>query len=331
MSLKDFIHLRLDILGLIPGLGEPADGINCIAYGVESGLSKYGIGEKDAWKDALLSCASMAPVLGWAAAPLKATRWSEKYGGKAGKVFEAIGNLLKKSPCRPKNSFPAGTRVLMADGSHLPIERVRIDDLVHSADPLTGGSGPRRVTATIYTPDDRDFTDITLTSTTGDGLLTSTANHPFWSVSAQAWTLAADLDAGDRLLSADGKPVDIREINHWQGLQAAYNLTVSGLHTYYVLAGGRPVLVHNSGESGPAFETAPNKLRKLSDGEVKKMVGDAHLFKEDALRDTGARDRIVSHYDIYVDKSTGYLFLMPKSQKSYIPTLLHQSGEYWSC
>ncbi|MEV1093432.1 polymorphic toxin-type HINT domain-containing protein [Streptomyces microflavus] len=331
MSLKDFIHLRLDVLGLFPVLGEAADGVNCLAYAGEFIVSKYGIGEKDAWKDALLSCASMVPIFGYAAAPTKAARWAGKYGGKVGGVFEAIGNFFKKSPCKPKNSFPAGTRVLMADGSHLPIERVRIDDLVHAADPLTGSSGPRRVTATIHTPDDRDFTDISLTSTMGDGPLTSTANHPFWSVNAQAWTLAADLNAGDRLLSADGNPVEIREINHWQGLQAAYNLTVSGLHTYYVLAGGKPVLVHNSGESGPAFETAPTKLRKLSDGEVQKMVGDMHLFKEDVLRDAGARDRIVSHYDIYVDKSAGYLFRMPKNQKSYIPTLLHQSGEYWSC
>ncbi|WP_177181903.1 hypothetical protein [Streptomyces sp. TLI_105] len=37
---------------------------------------------------------------------------------------------------------------------------------------------------------------------------------------------------------------------HWQGLQAAYDLTVNGLHTYYALAGANPVLVHNSGGTG---------------------------------------------------------------------------------
>jgi hypothetical protein len=31
----------------------------------------------------------------------------------------------------------------------------------------------------------------------------------------------------------------------------AYNLTVDGIHTYYVLAGDTPVLVHNSGGAGP--------------------------------------------------------------------------------
>ncbi|MGQ5652507.1 hypothetical protein ACUJ8H_21070, partial [Streptomyces sp. EKR5.2] len=29
--------------------------------------------------------------------------------------------------------------------------------------------------------------------------------------------------------------------------QVTYDLTVGGLHTYYVLAGATPVLVHNSG------------------------------------------------------------------------------------
>ncbi|MEU5372653.1 polymorphic toxin-type HINT domain-containing protein, partial [Streptomyces sp. NPDC005951] len=246
MSLKDFIHLRLDILGLIPGLGEPADAVNCIAYGVESGLSKYGIGEKDAWKDALLSCASMAPVLGWAVAPLKATRWVEKYGGKAGEVFEAIGNLLKRNPCSPKHSFPAGTRVLMADGSTRAIEQVRVDDLVHSTDPLSGRSGARAVAATIYTPDDRNFTSIAISGSQTSSSLTATDHHPFWNPETRTWTDAGQLDSGDTLRAADGTSVEITHIRHWKGLQPAYNLSVADLHTYYVLAGVTPVLVHNS-------------------------------------------------------------------------------------
>ncbi|MFI5744168.1 hypothetical protein ACIA9I_38150 [Streptomyces anulatus] len=162
MSLKDFIHLRLDILGLIPGIGEPFDAVNCIAYAVEYGLNKYGIGDKDAWKDAALSCASMIPGLGYAAAPAKAARWVNKYGDKVGGVFETLGNLLKRNPCSPKHSFPAGTRVLMADGSAQPIELVTAGDQVLAADPVSGVTSPRRVLATIYTPDDQDFTGITL-------------------------------------------------------------------------------------------------------------------------------------------------------------------------
>ncbi|MFI1445041.1 hypothetical protein [Streptomyces fructofermentans] len=60
--------------------------------------------------------------------------------------------------------------------------------------------------------------------------------------------------------------------------------------------------------------------------ELDKMVGDAHEFKTDVLSDVQAKDRVIAHYDIYLDKKTGYLFLMPKDQKSYIPTLMHKSG-----
>ncbi|WP_237302806.1 polymorphic toxin-type HINT domain-containing protein [Streptomyces sp. S063] len=269
MSLKDFIHLRLDIIGLFPGIGEPFDAANCIAYGVESGLNKFGIGDKDAWKDALLSCGSMLPIAGWAAAPMKGLRWSEKYGGAVGKVFESINNLFKRNPCSPKHSFPAGTPVLMADGTRLPIEQVRRGDVVYSTDPLSGDSGPRRVVATIYTPDDREFTGITLDGAQEAGELTATDNHPFWNVTAQSWTNAGQLRSGDYLRAPDGTPVKITQIRRWEELQPAYNLTVADLHTYYVLARSTPVLVHNSGGCGWAtrHETAGDVAQKYTPGQ----------------------------------------------------------------
>ncbi|MFA7766353.1 hypothetical protein [Streptomyces sp. NRRL S-448] len=136
MSLKDFIHLRLDEIGLFPVAGEPADAANCITYAVESNIAEYGIGigEKDAWKDALLSCASVVPVAGWLAAPLKATRWANKFGTSIGAVFESLGKLFKNNPCKVGgDSFPAGTRVLMGDGASRPIELVKVGDRVLAA------------------------------------------------------------------------------------------------------------------------------------------------------------------------------------------------------
>ncbi|MFD9359557.1 polymorphic toxin-type HINT domain-containing protein, partial [Streptomyces sp. NPDC060031] len=150
------------------------------------------------------------------------------------------------------NSFPAGTRVLLGDGSTRPIEQVRIGDMVLATDPETGVAGPRRVTATIYTPDDRDFTDLTLA---GGGLLTATDHHPFWSQTAKAWKDAAELTAGEELRTDDGTSVRISAVRHWTTLQPAYNLTVDGLHTFYVLAGPTPVLVHNTKPCGPPLKS----------------------------------------------------------------------------
>ncbi|RSS60534.1 hypothetical protein EF912_09720 [Streptomyces sp. WAC07061] len=244
MSLKEYIHLKLDVMGLLPVVGEWADGGNCIAYALESNLAKYGIGSKDAAKDAVLSCAAMVPIGGWGAAALKGARWGEKFGVKLDGVFDNVIGAFKRNPC--ENSFPAGTRVLMADGTMRAIEKIRIGDKVRATDPITGESGPRSVDATIYTPDDRDFTRITLDASIGGGSLTATGNHPFWSAKTKAWKKAADLNPGDELRLPGGGRAPISRVSRWKDLQPAYNLTVNDLSTYYVLAGSTPVLVHNN-------------------------------------------------------------------------------------
>lgn len=145
------------------------------------------------------------------------------------------------------NSFPAGTPVLMADGTSRPIEHVRVGDSVTATDPETGATSTQHVENTIYTPDDRDFTEFTIAAPNGStSAITSTSHHPYWSENAHDWRDAADLTAGDTLRTPKGEPVRITDTRHWTTLQSAYNLTISNVHTYYVLADGTPVLVHNS-------------------------------------------------------------------------------------
>ncbi len=242
------IHLGLDIIGLIPGWGEPADLINCAIYGVEG----WAFEETDRYIDAGLSCASAIPLGGYVATLAKGKRWYDK----ATNLWDTLSGFRKKfgsnlPPCATPNSFPAGTKVLMGDRSARPIEQIRVGDLVQAADPVTGATGPRRVDNTIYTPDDRDFTDITLDAGSGGGSVTATDGHPFWSETAQQWTDAADLEAGDTLRTADGSSLRIATVRHWSSLKPAYNLTVNGFHTYYVLTGQTPVLVHNANAPGP--------------------------------------------------------------------------------
>ncbi|MFI1471614.1 polymorphic toxin-type HINT domain-containing protein [Streptomyces wuyuanensis] len=134
----------------------------------------------------------------------------------------------------------------MGDRTTRPIEQIKIGDQVLAADPETGESGPRRVDATIHTPDDRDFTSITVDEADGDGSLTATGHHPFWVGSDRKWKNAAALTPEDSLRTPDGGTARINAVRHWTGLAPAYNLTVNDLHTYYVLADNTPVLVHNS-------------------------------------------------------------------------------------
>ncbi|GLV87892.1 hypothetical protein Slala03_75810 [Streptomyces lavendulae subsp. lavendulae] len=145
-------------------------------------------------------------------------------------------------PVIPKRSFPAGTPVLMWDGGIRPIEQIKIGDQVLATDPDTGLTGPRRVDATIYTPDDREFTSLDTAEQQGAGSLTITDHHFFWSENDKKWKNASDPAGG---------PVRITGVRQWTGLQPAYNLTVNDLHTYYVLEVTAPVLVHNTNPVDP--------------------------------------------------------------------------------
>jgi hypothetical protein len=76
--------------------------------------------------------------------------------------------------------------------------------------------------------------------------LRATEDHPFWNATDQEFQRADQLDRGDQLLGPDGQLARVIGIRSGsQKVATAYNLTVDGIHTYYVLAGTTPVLVHN--------------------------------------------------------------------------------------
>ncbi|MFF8679377.1 polymorphic toxin-type HINT domain-containing protein [Streptomyces sp. NPDC015237] len=142
--------------------------------------------------------------------------------------------------------FLAGTKVLMADDSVANIESIHVGDQVLATDPATGETGPRRVTDLIVTEGDKYFVDLTISTPRGEKKLTATEEHPFWSPSEDEWVEAWALDSGMTLRTNDGETVTVRANRFYSQSARTHNLTVEGLHSYYVLAGDTPVLVHNS-------------------------------------------------------------------------------------
>jgi RHS repeat-associated protein len=138
-------------------------------------------------------------------------------------------------------SFSQDTEVLMADGSAKRFEDLRTGDMVLATDPETGEQAPKKIEK-VWVHDD----DLYVLTVDGQRLVT-TEDHPFWNETDQAWNGAQDLDPGDLLRTPTGtaRVDEFDEAKHRKAL--AYNLTVAELHTYYVLAGGTPVLVHNTG------------------------------------------------------------------------------------
>ncbi|MET9881257.1 polymorphic toxin-type HINT domain-containing protein [Actinacidiphila glaucinigra] len=189
-----------------------------------------------------------------------------------------------------RNSFPSDTAVLMSDGSKKPIAEIEPGDKVMATDADTGRTEAHTVTHTIYTSNDTDFADVTIdTGKRKQSKLTATQHHPFWSPSAQAWIDAGKLKTGMTLRTDKGEIVTIRQVKRYRWLHAAYNLTVSDLHTYYVLAGTTPVLVHNSSCGVPSTRVLSS--RNAAFRSAKRDLGIPNGQQPDEVRTTPMTDR----------------------------------------
>ncbi|MGN9778320.1 DNRLRE domain-containing protein [Micromonospora sp. H33] len=169
--------------------------------------------------------------------------------GEARAIGGGMRDLGRRALGRCPNSFTGETRVLMADGSHKRIDQVKVGDKVLATDPTTGRTEVRLVTALIVGSGSKNLVEITVDTDgrKGDrtGQVIATDGHPFWLADQRRWLDAGDLRAGYRFETADHRPVSVVATRKWTEQRQVYNLTVDGLHTYYVLVEDTPVLVHN--------------------------------------------------------------------------------------
>ncbi|MFC4075642.1 DNRLRE domain-containing protein [Salinithrix halophila] len=187
-------HATLDVLGLIPGVGEFADGANAAWYSAEGDYA-----------NASLSAAAMIPFAGWGAT-------GTKLGMKA----------------LPGMCFVAGTKVITDDGEK-PIEEIKVGDKVLSKDEKTGKKSYKKVTR-LY----RRHVDTLYEVHAGGEKIKTTAEHPFWVqdkgwVKAKDLQKGDRLQAADgrqvrvdRVVQRKTKPIKV------------YNFEVEDYHTYFV-------------------------------------------------------------------------------------------------
>ena len=110
-----------------------------------------------------------------------------------------------RAPCR--NSFEAGTLVLMADGTTKPIEDVAAGDSVLAADQATGVAAPREVTDTIVGTGPKLLVQVSVAARATTvplagpypphesvgTMVVATGDHQFWTPDQGVWTTAAEL------------------------------------------------------------------------------------------------------------------------------------------
>ncbi|MFI9364684.1 polymorphic toxin-type HINT domain-containing protein [Kitasatospora sp. NPDC053057] len=180
--------------------------------------------------------------------------------------------------CKGGNSFAPDTPVLLSDGTDKPISDLQPGDKVIATDPETGTTNVEPVTNTIVGSNDRDFTDLTISGPSDpfkSSTITSTQKHPYWDETTQHWTNANELKVGDHLRTADGKTATVLQVHNYQtNPQPAHNLTIADVHTYYVLAGTTPVLVHNSncGSFMQMYEGGGGVIADLNNGALSMAV-----------------------------------------------------------
>lgn len=180
-----------------------------------------------------------------ASAPAAQTAAAEEAAAGSATAATRAAKSEPKSGASPCHSFLPSTKVLMADGDTKAIKNVKAGDKVKATDPQTGKSQTRTVEKLITTKDDEDFATVTIRDGKKTEKITATVTHPFWVTTTHTWTDAGNLKPHTRLRTAAGATVTIQAVSIWHHRHLTHDLTVSTTHTYYVLAGAAPVLVHN--------------------------------------------------------------------------------------
>ena len=229
------------------------------------------------------------------------------------------GVRRQRQVCAKKNSFDGGTPVLLASGRRRPISAIRVGDRVMATDPRTGATRPERVTDLIRGHRAEPLVRLTVSANPyglGAETITATAGHRFWSLVRHAWTDARDLRPGDRLAGAGGTALRVVDRHAYRRTLTAYNLTVAGLHTYYVGGATGAVLVHNDEPDDDVCDAA--------------FQGAGHIYDEIASGKANHKIPGIGSSEADIPKIERYLDDVMKTPPGYSVRSGPQKGaQYW--
>ncbi|MFI6425838.1 polymorphic toxin-type HINT domain-containing protein, partial [Promicromonospora sp. NPDC050880] len=138
--------------------------------------------------------------------------------------------------------FVAGTPVLTVDGVK-PIQDIVVGDKVWTRN-LDTGLDELQLVAETFVHQALALYHLTI----DDQRVSTTAEHPFMTAD-RGWQMAGNLHPGDLLVTPEGttvlQAVQVEE-HDLADIVEVYNFHVENTHTYYVLAGDTPLLVHNA-------------------------------------------------------------------------------------
>ena len=111
----------------------------------------------------------------------------------------------------------------------------------------TPSLAPTAYTTTAHTPAEPPAaaTPQAQATAAGGGTLETTFHHPFYDETQHSFIQAEYLHTGDVLQTPTGT-AQVTALHLFHANTTTYDLTIGTLHTYYVLAGSTPILVHNT-------------------------------------------------------------------------------------
>lgn len=108
--------------------------------------------------------------------------------------------------------------------------------------------------------------------------------HPFWSETRHAWVDAVALRPGERVHALDGSSVVVLDVELRSATQVMRDLTVSEVHTYFVLVSDTPVLVHNCPTDPPETYSVGNNR---ADSSRQPYISRQHVITEGSNLEDG--------------------------------------------
>ncbi|MFE3142916.1 LamG-like jellyroll fold domain-containing protein [Streptomyces scopuliridis] len=234
--------------GVMGATGGAAEG--AVGYGISCAASEEGCSASGAAKATAVGAAT-GGVFGAAAA---------RFGPKARQQPEPDNTPRAPSTCaRVPHSFTGLTSVLLANGTTRPISEIKAGDYVLTAEPGKKTKERHRVKAVIVTKTDKNYVDVTVATKSGPKTIQTTEHHQFYEATRNTWTQATNLKPGHQLQNDTGNHTTILNIRSYTAQRTTYDLTIEDLHTYYVLAGTTPVLVHNINTPIPGACSIPGQ------------------------------------------------------------------------
>jgi hypothetical protein len=165
-----------------------------------------------------------------------------KSAAEKGRTLPTKANRAPHNRC---SRSPPDTNVVLAKGTTVPISSVKIGEKVKAVDTATGATVTRAVTA-VWIHQDTDLMDVTVTNSTGAAsTIHATQHHPFWDLTTHTWVDADNLQPGDQLRTDNGTTTTFTSAVIVPGAADMWDLTIEGVHDFYITSGDSGILVHN--------------------------------------------------------------------------------------